>query len=48
MFFRMALRLLLYAGETNLYQNLAAQTQPSSYSPQAEELGAQGLSFASE
>ena len=48
MFFRMVVRLVLYASETNLYQNLAAQSEPATYSQQMEDLGAQGLSFATE
>jgi hypothetical protein len=48
MFFRMVVRLVLYASETNLYQNLAVQHEPTSYTQPANDLGAQGLSLATE
>ncbi len=48
MFFRMIVRLSLYAGETHLYQNLAEQPEPAAYTQQSDDLGTQGLSLATE
>ena len=47
-FFRMVVRLVLYASETNLFQSLGATLESDTSSQQADRLGTHGLSFASE
>ena len=48
MLVRMAIRLLLYASETHLFENLVPQTAATEETQQREDFGPEGLSLATE